>query len=235
MSRFESFDVLGSPQCHHHQPTNASFWFKFLMLALNVQPTPQASLADLSRNASVISTSSAESLPSPRPLRKFSSPRTQSPSAPSPRAHQPPPHLTRELGLADPSQGGADPEQAIRIKSRNASLNSRLTAKDFKFGATIGEGSYSTVRRPHLFHVLIVSHTARLYRLCAPRILPLVRRTPSKCSTRATSFATIKCRQLWPRRTHSSSSVQATRASFAFPIHSTTNGASVSPTYGPRS
>jgi hypothetical protein len=177
---------------HHHQLTNASFWFKFLMLALNVQPTstlvhnPQASLADLSRNASVISTSSAESLPSPRPLRKFSSPRTQSPSAPSLRVPQPPPHLTRELGLADASQGGADPEQAIRIKSRNASLNSRLTAKDFKFGATIGEGSYSTVRRPPLFHVFIVSHTARLYRLCAPRILPLVRRTPSKCSTRAT-------------------------------------------------
>jgi 3-phosphoinositide dependent protein kinase-1 len=128
------------------------------MLSVDVSTLPPGdltfppTLADLSRTASVISTSSSsESLHFPRPKRNFSSPRTQSPHAPSPRALKPPPHLTRELGLSDGTHAAllADSEPPVapaRLKSRNPSLNGRLTADDFKFGATIGEGSYSTVR-----------------------------------------------------------------------------------------
>src|ERR1700722_15882532 len=121
--------------------------------ASSPEPTFTPTLADLSRNASVISTSSASSdcLPSLRPTRNFSSPRTQSPNAPSLRTLKPPPHLKRELGLSDTNRGPLhnDSETLVapaRLKSRNTSANSRLTAQDFKFGATIGEGSYSTVR-----------------------------------------------------------------------------------------
>ncbi|KAH7926505.1 kinase-like protein [Leucogyrophana mollusca] len=119
-------------------------------------------LADLSRNASVISSSSdSESAPSvllktprPRPIRTFSSPRSTSPQSPTAHPSRPPAYLTRELGATDESsvQSAAAAAQARsksrnRSKSQNRSANSRLSAEDFAFGDTLGEGSYSTVMR----------------------------------------------------------------------------------------
>ncbi|KAI0301076.1 hypothetical protein B0F90DRAFT_1721495, partial [Multifurca ochricompacta] len=106
-------------------------------------PPHMPSLADLSRNASVISSSSSSSstvslvLPArPRPVRTFSSPRSRSPGGPpTPKASRPPAYITRELGIAD-----QHPESPS-----GRSPNGRLSAEDFEFGDVLGEGSYSTV------------------------------------------------------------------------------------------
>lgn len=118
-------------------------------------------LADLSRNASVISTSSSSSSSSslvmpvrPRPIRTFSSPRSRSPHGPAtPRATRPPQYLSKELGIPvadeDPRHS---PPRAItsraqsRTRSRTNSFNGKFGADDFNFGDILGEGSYSTVR-----------------------------------------------------------------------------------------
>ncbi|CCL99842.1 uncharacterized protein FIBRA_01866 [Fibroporia radiculosa] len=142
------------------------------MLKLQVSaPSPEASaattptLADLSRNASVISSSSSSSSTSdltvqtpvrPRPLRTFSSPRTavrsRSPQSPTtPRGSRPPAYLARELGLAESADDEPSelrpPTSRAQSKSRNSSVNGRIgiTADDFEFVRTLGEGSYSTV------------------------------------------------------------------------------------------
>ena len=133
------------------------------------QPTP--SLADLSRNASVISSSSSSSSVSdltvhipvrPRPQRTFSSPqrplRSRSPQSPStPRGSRPPAYLARELGVSEDSDGSPTelrpPEirpsaSRAQSKSRNSSVNGRgVSASDFKFGKQLGQGSYSTVSK----------------------------------------------------------------------------------------
>ncbi|EMD33614.1 hypothetical protein CERSUDRAFT_56613, partial [Gelatoporia subvermispora B] len=132
-------------------------------------PSPEASLqtsptlAELSRNASVISSSSSSSSTSdltiqtpptrPRPLRTFSSPRThvrsRSPQSPTtPRGSRPPAYLARELGLAADDNEPRRPPPASRTqsKSRNNSLNARTSPDDFEFGRVLGEGSYSEVR-----------------------------------------------------------------------------------------
>lgn len=148
------------------------------MLSIEVSsPSPETSslqttptLADLSRNASVISSSSSSSSTSdltlqtpvrPRPLRTFSSPRTavrsRSPQSPStPRSSRPPAYLARELGLSDERDDEPSdlrpPTSRTRSRSRNTSRNSSVngrvatTADDFEFGRVLGEGSYSTVR-----------------------------------------------------------------------------------------
>jgi len=117
------------------------------------EPTFPPTLAALSRNASVISTSSSSDslLPyAPRPIRAFSSPRTQSPSAPSPRGSKPPTYLSKQFGLSEAQQQQQRKDTLTvtqtKAKPRTPSVNSRLTAQDFRFGAIIGEGSYSTVR-----------------------------------------------------------------------------------------
>ncbi|KZT65974.1 kinase-like protein [Daedalea quercina L-15889] len=145
------------------------------MLKIEVSsPSPESSslqttptLADLSRNASVISSSSSSSSTSdltlqtpvrPRPMRTFSSPRTgmrsrtRSPQSPStPRSSRPPAYLARELGLADERDDGPSelrpPSSRNPSQSRNSSVNGRVatTADDFEFGRVLGEGSYSTV------------------------------------------------------------------------------------------
>ncbi|KAI0823338.1 kinase-like protein [Trametes gibbosa] len=137
------------------------------MLKLQVSsPSPDTThpatptLAELSRNASVISSSSSSSstadlpLPTPvrpRPLRNFSAPRTnlrsRSPQSPTtPRGSRPPAYLTRELGLPDDDQQPLKPPPSrAPSKSRNSSVNGRLTADDFEFLDELGEGSYSTV------------------------------------------------------------------------------------------
>ncbi|KAJ7755712.1 kinase-like protein [Mycena maculata] len=105
------------------------------------------SLADLSRNASVISTSSTDSEqeltpPRPRPIRTFSAPRSRSPQSPTTRgASRPPPsYLSRELGYAEPS-----PPPPPNGSPASKPLG-KPTLQDFQFGATLGEGSYSTVK-----------------------------------------------------------------------------------------
>ncbi|CDO69253.1 hypothetical protein BN946_scf185042.g155 [Trametes cinnabarina] len=137
------------------------------MLKLQVSsPSPDTShpatptLAELSRNASVISSSSSSSstvdIPlqtpvRPRPLRNFSAPRTnlrsRSPQSPTtPRGSRPPAYLTRELGVPDDDQAPLKPPASrAQSKSRNSSVNGRLTADDFEFLDELGEGSYSTV------------------------------------------------------------------------------------------
>ncbi|EIW62607.1 kinase-like protein [Trametes versicolor FP-101664 SS1] len=136
------------------------------MLKLQVSsPSPDTShpatptLAELSRNASVISSSSSSStvdlpLPTPvrpRPMRNFSAPRTnlrsRSPHSPTtPRGSRPPAYLTRELGVQEDDQTALKPPASrAPSKSRNSSVNGRLTADDFEFLDELGEGSYSTV------------------------------------------------------------------------------------------
>ncbi|KAF8494664.1 kinase-like protein [Russula emetica] len=118
-------------------------------------PTHKPSLADLSRNASVISSSSSSSsttslvLPvRPRPVRAFSSPRSRSPGGPpTPKASRPPAYITRELGIADQPYDMLSGRSRAnsKSKSRSSSANGRLSAEDFEFGDILGEGSYSTV------------------------------------------------------------------------------------------
>ncbi|KAF8629126.1 hypothetical protein AX17_005712 [Amanita inopinata Kibby_2008] len=128
------------------------------MLQFDHSPAPQdpsypPSLADLSRNASVISTSSSDSTPpslplkSPyiRPLRTFSAPRSKSPHGSSPRPSKPPTYLAKELGYSDDR---AEPPPPVdgKGKSRSKSRARDATPDDFKFGVTLGSGSYSEVK-----------------------------------------------------------------------------------------
>ncbi|KZT08424.1 kinase-like protein [Laetiporus sulphureus 93-53] len=125
----------------------------------SAQNTP--SLADLSRNASVISSSSSSSSTSdltvqtprhrPRPLRNFSSPgnaaRSRSPQSPTtPRGSRPPAYLARELGLAE-AEGDLRPPSRPHSTSRSSSASGRASAcaDDFWFLELLGEGSYSEV------------------------------------------------------------------------------------------
>lgn len=130
------------------------YWMVAIVPLSSQEPNYPPTLADLSRNASVISTSSSsDSLllktPRPRPIRTFSSPRSKSSRSSSPRNTKLPSYLTRDLGLGDVHKSSQAVEQNIPFqktpKSRNPSLNGRLSTNDFKFGATLGEGSYSTV------------------------------------------------------------------------------------------
>lgn len=168
------------------------------------QPSPEPSaattptLADLSRNASVISTSSSSSSSSsfvmpirPRPIRTFSSPRSRSPNAPAtPRASRPPHYLSKELGLPDPPEDPRhSPPRAIQsraqsnTRSRANSLNGKFGADDFNFGDILGEGSYSTVRdAPARFLVSTLRERGlnRSHRSCRP---PIVSPKPSMRSS----------------------------------------------------
>ncbi len=139
------------------------------MLYVEVQtPSPEparpATLADLSRNASVISSSSSSSstsslvanTPRSRPVRAFSAPRSLSREAPStPRASRPPAYLAREFGLAngdDDLTRRAQSRSKSRTKSRNSSVGVKAQLDDFEFGEELGEGSYSTVRAIRFAH-----------------------------------------------------------------------------------
>ncbi|KAF9264227.1 kinase-like protein [Marasmius fiardii PR-910] len=117
------------------------------MLKVDVtNPSPNESynsLAALSRNASVISTSSSDSAddrnqgllstPPPRPDRTFASPQSRSPS-------RPPAYIPKELPIANDS-----PKSRTASKTRSKSRGNVPTLDDFNVGETIGEGSYSTV------------------------------------------------------------------------------------------
>ncbi|KAJ4468251.1 kinase-like protein [Lentinula aciculospora] len=122
------------------------------------QNGPISSLAALSRNASVISSSSSSDSVAevhsrllatpvrPRPLRTFSSPRSASSASPTSRTPRPPSYLTKELGVADdlPKSRAAS---KVRSKSR---VRNELSIDDFSIGETLGEGSYSTVLKATL-------------------------------------------------------------------------------------
>ncbi|KAG1742156.1 kinase-like domain-containing protein [Suillus lakei] len=128
-------------------------------------PTFPPTLVDLSRNASVISSSSETDIPSelpktprPRPARTFSSPRSRSPQSPTAAPARPPNYLTRELGVSShPPPESAQTQQQTKERSKSRkrsreasrarSANDRLGAQEFSFGDTLGEGSYSTVMR----------------------------------------------------------------------------------------
>ncbi|KAG1838183.1 kinase-like domain-containing protein [Suillus subalutaceus] len=106
-------------------------------------PTFPPTLVDLSRNASVISSSSETDLPSdlptsprPRPARTFSShvrkAHISSHTQPDPAHAQ---QQTKERSKS---------RKRSREASRARSANGRLGAQEFSFGETLGEGSYST-------------------------------------------------------------------------------------------
>lgn len=130
--------------------------------ALDVNPS--ASLASLSRNASVISTSSSDSgpavspikIPRPRPIRTFSSPRSGSPASPVSKAPRPPSYLTKELGLLNGTTEPA-PSPVNNPKARSKSRGRNISINDFAVGETIGEGSYSTVSQ--ILHLRLRSMT----------------------------------------------------------------------------
>lgn len=119
--------------------------------ALSPDSSLPETLSALSRNASVISTSSSDSgptsllltTPRPRPARTFSAPRSQSPRSRSPHSSIPPSYLAQELGMSADSRTLTSSAKS-RSKSRNR--NAAATVDDFKFGALLGEGSYSTVK-----------------------------------------------------------------------------------------
>jgi 3-phosphoinositide dependent protein kinase-1 len=111
------------------------------------QSSIQPSLADLSRNASVISTSSSDSSllksPLPRPLRTFSAPRSRSP--------QPPPNcIAQELSY--------NPQVPSPQKHRSKSRAREATPDDFKFGPTLGSGSYSEATHPFPHFIINLSY-----------------------------------------------------------------------------
>ncbi|KAG2339448.1 kinase-like protein [Suillus weaverae] len=128
------------------------------------QPTFPPTLIDLSRNASVISSSSETDTPSelpksprPRPARTFSSPRSQSPQSRTATPSRPPTYLTRELGVSTHTHSElaqAQQQTKERSKSRKRSREASRArsangrgAQEFSFRDILGEGSYSTVMR----------------------------------------------------------------------------------------
>jgi 3-phosphoinositide dependent protein kinase-1 len=125
---------------------------------LSPDSTFPANLSALSRNASVISTSSSDSGPSPvltpprpRPARTFSAPRSQSPQSRTPQVSLPPSYLAQELGMTDAPQDvtrAANSNMNSKARSKSRGRNVAATADDFKFGGLLGEGSYSTVSLP---------------------------------------------------------------------------------------
>ena len=107
------------------------------------EPQPTPSLADLSRNASVISSSSSSSSVSdltvhipvrPRPQRTFSSPqrpiRSRSPQSPTtPRGSRPPAYLARELGVTDDSDDSPTELRPPEIKPSSSRAQSRAQSR----------------------------------------------------------------------------------------------------------
>ncbi|TFK75333.1 kinase-like protein [Pluteus cervinus] len=128
------------------------------MLAVDptVEPTPErantAALAALSRNASVISTSSSDSDTAlnpqsrPRPIRNFSSPPGGSRQSRSPASSRPPAYLARELGIEDEQDLPRPPPPDFQANNRPKSgSKTPLTPNDVHYGKTLGEGSFSRV------------------------------------------------------------------------------------------
>lgn len=177
-----SFHIHPTPSLRLFNPGNPSRMLKVQVSSPSPDTNPQhaPTLADLSRNASVISSSSSSSSTSdltiqtpnpPRPIRTFSSPRrplrSRSPQSPgTPRGSRPPAYLARELGISEDGQDRhtelRPPPSRPHSRSRNSSVNGRLSASDFEFGRILGEGSYSTVRDAHFPSPFIFSCGAKV-------------------------------------------------------------------------
>lgn len=155
---------------------------------LQVDPTQETtSLADLSRNASVISTSSSDDAPlSPhvRPRRTFSAPRSKSPT-PNPT------FVHHELAYPPMTP---DPKPKPRSKSRAR----EATPQDFKFGPTLGFGSYSEVRPSSLS--LSPERLCKLgCRSRSPRIYAQASSMLSRFSRKVILSEKTRCRRHLPR------------------------------------
>lgn len=204
-----------------------------------LQVESSSTLADLSRNASVISSSSdsesiqdVPSTPRPRPTRTFSSPRSRSPQSAAMQPIRPPSYLTYELGVSDresapyPARSYPFPrsQSRKRSRSRNPSANNRPSAQDFTFLSTLGEGSYSSVcclpSAPHFRSHLIT-------RSCVHSTYVLDKTTPSRSWTKTTSYVRTRWQSRWRKSSSSSNSVLAIRESFVSTGHSRMIGAYV--------
>ncbi|KAG5638413.1 hypothetical protein H0H81_000190 [Sphagnurus paluster] len=131
---------------------------------------PSPSLAELSRNASVISSSSSSSSTSSllldarpvRPTRTFAAPRSASDLAHS-QVHLLPAYIQRDLGISTP------PSSPLRDPSPAPPRPRFNSPHDFEFGDILGHGSYSTViqatgkfsRRVYAIKVLDKAHLQR--------------------------------------------------------------------------
>lgn len=185
-----------------------------------LEPSPELTfpptLADLSRNASVISTSSSDSgsphivtTPKARPLRTFTSPRSRSPRSPSGvrASSKPPAYLNKEFGLMDDP---AEVEAATaRARSGSRKPQGLPSVRDFAFAATLGEGSYSEVSlRRETVQTYLPCHRSNGQHICEQ-----ARNLLSKYWIKHSSNARGRCLPLWTRRTPWLGSVLVTLAS----------------------
>ncbi|KAJ7072502.1 kinase-like domain-containing protein [Mycena amicta] len=131
-------------------------------------PSEKQSFSSLSRSSSVISSSTDESEPElvpprPRPVRTFSAPRSRSPASPATTrgpSRPPPSYLSRELGYSDNTTPPSQP-------------TGKPSLRDFQFGPTLGEGSYSTVKlatsridgKQYAVKVITKSHLIRAHKV----------------------------------------------------------------------
>jgi len=203
-------------------------------MAIAPDATLSTDLSALSRNASVISTSSSDSgqsplaLPPPRPVRTFTAPRSQSPHSRTPRPFQLPSYLAGELGLPTASTGDApspsyaDSSELNKSRSKSRPRNPGVTVDDFKFGPLLGEGSYSTVRLVS-FANCFDSHR-KSARSNLRLTSALATNTLSKSSRRRISLRRIKWPLLLPRKMHWSSLELDTLGLFGCSMHSRTSG-----------
>lgn len=155
------------------------------MLQVDPPQETTSSLADLSRNASVISTSSSDDAPpSPhvRPRRTFSAPRSKSPTPNPTFVHH---------ELAYPSMT-TDTKPKPRSKSRAR----EATPQDFKFGPTLGFGSYSEVRPSSLN---LERSCKRGCRSRSPRIYAQASSMLSRFSRKVILSEKTRCRRHLPR------------------------------------
>ncbi|KAJ7119473.1 kinase-like domain-containing protein [Mycena epipterygia] len=130
------------------------------MLETEPAASTQQKLPDLSRNAPVICNRQELTPPRPRRIRTFSVPRSRSPESTTRASRPRPTHLSRELGYTEPSP------------APSSLSNGRPSLRDFQLGATLGEGSYSTVKlgtsridgKQYAVKVIIKSHLVRAWK-----------------------------------------------------------------------
>ena len=205
-----------------------------MVAAIAPDVTQSTDLSALSRNASVISTSSSDSgqspfaLPPPRPVRTFTAPRSQSPHSRTPRPFQLPSYLAGELGLPSASTGDAlspsrtDHPEVYKSRSKSRPRTAGVTVDDFKFGPLLGEGSYSTVRLISFENYFDPHRKSARSNLSL--ISVLATNTPSKSLRRPISSRRTKWPLLSPRKTHWSSLGLDTLGLFGCSMHSRTSG-----------
>lgn len=194
-----------------------------ILTARSPSPTASASpgtLAQLSRNASVISSSSSSSSSSSvdvlhtptreRPQRAFSPPRSHQPSrhrsmepvrrdpleaAAAIAAVKPRPRIVLPTGGSRPADNGPPTP-----RPRGAPPKQLLIKTDFEFGDTLGEGSYSEVRR-----LAWRAQSLKPQRSSRPPTKRRASSTPSRSSRRCTSSRRTRSNTPRPNATRSPS------------------------------